>query len=79
MKKAARPRPGLPNMVVVTLKGKYAGLRRYNSEILDSLESMDQDTSETNLEEKVLRDLSLSELKSIIGFTNRINDPGGSC
>ncbi len=67
---------GTLNEEIVTLKGKYAGLRRYNSEILDSLESVDQDTSEPNLEEKVLRDLSLSELKSIIGFTNRINDPG---
>ena len=67
---------GKLNDEIGTLKGKNAGLRRHNSEILESLESVDQDTSETNLEEKVLRELCLSELKTIIGFTNRINDKG---
>jgi CheY-like chemotaxis protein/HPt (histidine-containing phosphotransfer) domain-containing protein len=66
------------NDEIGTLKGKYAGLRRHNSEILKSLESVDQDTSKTNLEEKVLRELCLSELKTIIGFTNRINDKGAN-
>lgn len=59
-----------------TLQKKVAELEQQHSALLDSFKSLDKDASSDALVATALRELCLTTLKNIIGFTNRINNAG---